>query len=98
MSRNAGPGSLEFREFTRSDWEVYSGAEMLDGSQPFVAEIEVDGHGGDVIIDASGVSVHWWVDDKAYFAGPVAHWMVVKMRAVMSASGLAGLGFYIHQL
>lgn len=71
---------IEFRSFTRSDWASYAGAESFasnDGTTatadaPLIAEVGLRGLLGsisyDVIVDASGVSIHEHCDGGYRFA------------------------------
>lgn len=77
--RNALPGTsfcaehaavrVPWRAFTQNDWNGLAGAEPFpDGSDPFIAEITVDGHVGFAVHDASGLGLFWYVDYKEYTA------------------------------
>jgi len=58
-----------FQRFTKFDWMAYGGAEPFeDGSDPLLStgDVLVDDEVAQIIVDGSGVSLHWWVDDEPY--------------------------------
>src|SRR5438552_2559994 len=60
---------FNFRTFTKLDWMGYGGAESFeDGRDPLLSDgdVVIDGAPADVIIDATGVSLNWWIDEEPY--------------------------------
>jgi len=61
--------TFDFQPFTRLDWMAYGGAEPFDdGSDPLLStgDVLIDDEVAQIIVDRSGVSLHWWVDDEPY--------------------------------
>ena len=59
---------LNFQPFTKHDWMAYGGAEPFDDGEPLlsVGDVLIDDAPAEIIVDASGVSLHWWIDDEPY--------------------------------
>ena len=62
---------LNFRAFSKNDWDAYSGASpFADGAEPLIAHagLCIDGADATVILDLGGMSIDWWIDDAVFGA------------------------------
>jgi hypothetical protein len=92
---------LEWARFTQLDWHAFSGAESLaDGSDPFVADLYVDGIPALAVLDGSGFSVFVVTDEEtrqAFSAPyPLATILACAVRIQADSDDLVALGATIR--
>ncbi len=91
---------VEWKRFTENDWMGFAGCERFaDGSEPFLAEIKVDGFDGLAIFDANGVVVLYASDADSENEDGVEHEFyttsaaAVLLFATTSRAVLKAMGF-----
>lgn len=99
MDQTNPAAPLAFRPFTQADWYAFAGAESFKvgrgrEAEPLIAEIEVEGEPGTIIVDANGASVFVGEGEESYcLPAPLTARAVAFLRSKTSRQQLRALSF-----
>ena len=88
---------FNFKTFDEMEWFSYGGAEpFADGGAPLISsgDVRIDHEPAEIIVDATGVSINWWVDDLPYYAhvgGAAGTRLLTMLRPHMTFAEIAAI-------